>query len=85
MEETLKQPDPRPNEEWADFLLKELIPECAKRGWMVEFESVEDGSCSIFAHPGSVEGVAPGEKLQQLRLIPDDILPETDVERYYQE
>jgi hypothetical protein len=81
MEETLKQPESRPNEEWADFLLNMLVPECTKRGWVVEYESVEDRSCTIVAHPASAEGTSLGEGIQQLRLIPD----EPEVNQYYRE
>lgn len=81
MEETLKQPDSRPNEEWVDFLLNVLVPECTKRGWVVEFDTVADGSCAIFAHPASAKGAPPEEGIQQLRLIPD----EPEVNQYYRE
>jgi len=81
MEESLKQPESRPNEEWEDFLLNSLVPECTRRGWVVEFDAVTDGSCTIVAHPASAEGTSPGEGIQQLRLIPD----EPEVNQYYRE
>jgi hypothetical protein len=50
MDEISKQPLNRANEEWADFLINVLIPECDSWGWVVEFDSVMDGCCTIFAN-----------------------------------
>jgi hypothetical protein len=81
MENIFKQSETQSNEEWADFLINVLVPECTRRGWVVEFDSVADGSCTIVAHPASAEGASPGKGIQQLRLIPDEL----EENQYYRE
>lgn len=65
-------------EAWEAFLTTVLIPECRKRGYRVEFESVAAATCTIVAKPLREE-----VPMEQLSFLPDD--EHTRPHHYYQD